>query len=1424
VLYVEIKRSFSPFSGKGDGDEDFEYWARLATSRRDRRDWKGLLEKRLVVVLGEARSGKTEEFRQQARRLQDEDKSAFFIRLDELAQGDFGSCLDLNLEALQRWLAGSETGYFFLDSVDEARLLSSAALRVSLGKVCYLLAPAAARSHVVISSRISDWMSQSVRQVLARFNTAMEDAVKATEARAVDNLNERVLEGRTIGEAIAIQRPAHASATTAQVDPPAYQIDALEPQDAMAIARGNAVSDPEALWAAIETGGYEDYAKRPGDLEWLVRRWKERANLGDLSELIQDAIADRLQEKNEAYIEHGVVLAPERLRVATRALAAASVLTGRPQLGVGSEAENPAVIRATDVLGNMPPHEIQRVLSSAVFDSPSLGRVRFHTRTIREYLAAEWVNSEMDRGLPDERAIDLFIAMPFGQRVLVRSRRGTLCWLATRNTRIREYVIRYFPEMVMFEGDVAQWAQVEVVEAFQSYLQMIDRGFWPDWRNDDAEYTRVARALPASVLNEAVRRYCASPAVLAKLAAVITHGALRDCAAQVFSVYRDQTMPRRSRNLALSTLVKIATPEHRAAIKADLLSGVIDNNDTRGTAFLAVGLEGFTDGELVAVLKSVDPAPELSGDYFVDAIRHVLLPTLGHDPALRLLRSVHGALPAFKKNELGSAYGQERKSFAWLLEMYVRVLKRVVATLPRTAVPTQELVDLVTFAERLNHTGFLVPDDVRKLRAGIAANVLLRKGVALRLGLEASAAEFSPLTGWAGLVQLDKDDRDWVVSEAMREAAPAAERQVWFLAAIDVVSRSFDGGARQSALQSLATGPDATVRKEKLRVLQGRESVGAKQVAEFAEIEREREEKQKATRTNWIKALTVLIPAIRAGTHVGALVELIQSARRHGDEFENIDPTHVIAEAGEELADAFTHGLATAFRVIDPPDPVADIGGNTLPWAGLVGMASANYAFREGLDAANATEADAVRAMRFAVWSLQDAAPWVAEASQRYPSAIAANLLPAFEAELKSMSADHFAHVYPLAFKTAQPLRGMFLDRSMQLLAEGKIPSAEMQRKLCAELTDHPGAATVIARYAQKQVRKAVFSSPATIPMMWLSEWLRHDIAGAWAWLREHAAGRFADERSFALAVAAEAANFEAWAKGMEGTPSNVEAVMEMFRFIEMFSPLEEAGAFAKDPAEHFVYQVPGLLRNMNSPASHGALRTLATDHGGTTTGHWLGGIADEVAAAHAELMARIEPRDIRTLHDVFVRDARTEAELLEQVVAALKQVRAKIETGVFSDRALFHPGIEEKQLQTYLAARIEDVAKHFRIVREPEVGLKNKPDIQAVAPAGMVPIEIKPVDSETHRYSANALAGTLRDQIAFKYFKHGGSRHGALVVMKLDDKAWEIPGGTQRGTFADLIAYLETEAETLRATTDYVSRIVVIGIDFTTPTRDVGS
>lgn len=76
-------------------------------------------------------------------------------------------------------------------------------------------------------------------------------------------------------------------------------------------------------------------------------------------------------------------------------------------------------------------------------------------------------------------------------------------------------------------------------------------------------------------------------------------------------------------------------------------------------------------------------------------------------------------------------------------------------------------------------------------------------------------------------------------------------------------------------------------------------------------------------------------------------------------------------------------------------------------------------------------------------------------------------------------------------------------------------------------------------------------------------------------------------------------------------------------------------------------------------------------------------------ASAEAERHGVVPAAELPCIRDVYCREPRTEEELYKQVIARLEEIREGVERGPFSDRMLFEPGMVEKKLQLWLAARL---------------------------------------------------------------------------------------------------------------------------------------
>jgi hypothetical protein len=133
--------------------------------------WTELLEERLIIILGEAGSGKTCELRHRAELLSDGTKFGFFIPLERLATGTISEVLDRKkYQEFQNWKKGRNDAVFFLDSVDEAKFHRISDFLSALDRFREAIGNALKRTRIFLSCRISEWRPETdVSEVLRRF-------------------------------------------------------------------------------------------------------------------------------------------------------------------------------------------------------------------------------------------------------------------------------------------------------------------------------------------------------------------------------------------------------------------------------------------------------------------------------------------------------------------------------------------------------------------------------------------------------------------------------------------------------------------------------------------------------------------------------------------------------------------------------------------------------------------------------------------------------------------------------------------------------------------------------------------------------------------------------------------------------------------------------------------------------------------------------------------------------------------------------------------------------------------------------------------------------------------------------------------------------------------------------------------------------
>ena len=382
--------------------------------------WDDLLKRRRVIILAEAGSGKTEEMKEQAARITSSGKAAFYARVQDVGREGLEGALrkKSDRERLQAWLVGEEDSWFFIDSVDEARLrgvdLEQAVVQLAEG-----IEGAERRAHIYLSSRLTDWefkhdLAYFERELPIPSDVSLPAPLSQDEALLV------TLKFQESG----IKSPPPEK-------PIVVLMASLDPVRVREFAEGKAAPDLNSFLDTIAQGNLWRFARRPYDLGWLVQFWVRHKRLGSLSEMLEFSLFERLNEKIRSD-----ELDAERATRALNRIGAALVFSRKTTVALPDSSldlpKDDEPLNLEEILPDWSSADRRKLLTRPVFDPESYGRVMLHNDNegiVRGYLTARWLKQLSKNNLTRTRLLDLLFANTYGVATIRPSLREAAAWL-----------------------------------------------------------------------------------------------------------------------------------------------------------------------------------------------------------------------------------------------------------------------------------------------------------------------------------------------------------------------------------------------------------------------------------------------------------------------------------------------------------------------------------------------------------------------------------------------------------------------------------------------------------------------------------------------------------------------------------------------------------------------------------------------------------------------------------------------------------------------------------------------------------------------------------------------------------------------------------------------------------------------------------
>jgi hypothetical protein len=1406
-MLIELQRTFGHYTEPQAGDDEVD-WHRYFSSNPRRLRWDDLHQKRISMILGEAGIGKTAELQLQAQRLSASGRFAFFVPLNALkAKDHWQMALGSALSDFSAWQRSGEEAYFFFDAVDEARLQSHADFAQALWVVREALLPNLSTVRIVLSSRITDWTVPEVREAVT--NHLLRPMTHAIVQSSQQSLGP----GRAgVGAPAPIERIEELIVVT---------LDALSGAEARQCARHFGLEDEAGFWTAVDEGDYDFMASRPLDLRWMVELWNQRRVFGNYAELIEANVSARLSDVNPSYEQAGKVLSDARLREGASELAAAMEFGGYSFITVSRNGVTQApVLNPFVVLRTWKPTDVQLLLATAIFDEASFDRVKFHHRSVREYLAARWVRDKVVLGVPFIRLKELFVSKAGGVLTLVPARRSVLAWLAAVDVNARSWVVSNFPEILLHEGDPESWDRASADRAVSSIIANSDtRPLSLQRHNSRSEYMRVSRALSPGLVSAIISKPNASAHSRSISYRLAIYGKLADCAAPAFEIYQDTYRLEWERASALAILENVGTGRQREQVLADIESGKVRTNELLASALPCVDWTSLGASGLAGIFRAVGTEGDFGNGPVGNAIRRDMLPKTDASSAMLLLRAVFEASP---KPEPGQPFARfprdDQPAGSWLLHVFPYCLERVLELTEEVGESSLPfLIDAVEQLETLRQGGFADSDEVERVRTAVRRLPRLRWNLALAIAEADKSSTPANKLVWANscVVSFDEEDLPELTRRVHEADIAPGEQDIWFNIGVEVAIKFRRGRARKLALKALCgelSGPRFAAVLERYQQW----IAGARSRRSWDSDKRARRLVEKNRLAEVIAEFIENREAIADGSDPKGLQRLFNLAygRSAYDDKGLIKLDVVETSLGLEAAELLSCGLQSFWKEIQPPNP-SDFPNGQIAGPGLAALAGVTLSAQDTLAFSRLSADEVTVATQVAVWALPGPPEWLETLHTAWPQVVEAALNPWVLREVtEPKPGTGIRGAFVMAMRCPSPIRRGLISGATSLVLSGSVKNIDTVKQLVPALhEDGLMTDTEFDYVCQSHLQLALSVDVQFENLSWLQIWAGARPEAAWAWFKQELCRTPDDVESYVSTFATTMGGLEwlrqPWNDSAIGLLLEVAAVLKEHGFHATNSNDPDEAWFGPRTKQMFYAIARGLVR-VRGVAGRKALQELIAEEAQLERRLDLLGLLQEHAELEASATQHWDIERLRRLHSAFDCDPQNEAQLYDQVVARLEEIRTSLEEGPFSERKLFPPGTPEKHLQLWLASKFRDTQnRRFNVHREEEVDNDKKTDIQLSCRFGNVCVEIKPADAD-RSYSANSLVDTLETQVVGQYLKGNNSTRGILVLVQLDSKGYDIPGGAKKQAFEALVEYLETQAQRIKESSPHVNELMV--------------
>ena len=192
------------------------------------------------------------------------------------------------------------------------------------------------------------------------------------------------------------------------------------------------MDDPAAFLDEVFKQKAWSFAHRPLDLIQLIAIWNDSKSLGTREKQHEANVKARLEDDSERQDQD--VLTDDKARLGAERLALALALTRTRTIRSSDQtldtSRADSVLEPAEILRDWTGEERRTLLRRGLFDPATYGRIRFHHRSVQEYLAACRLRALRDKGMSINEVFRWLFAEQYGVKVVFPSMREITAWLA----------------------------------------------------------------------------------------------------------------------------------------------------------------------------------------------------------------------------------------------------------------------------------------------------------------------------------------------------------------------------------------------------------------------------------------------------------------------------------------------------------------------------------------------------------------------------------------------------------------------------------------------------------------------------------------------------------------------------------------------------------------------------------------------------------------------------------------------------------------------------------------------------------------------------------------------------------------------------------------------------------------------------------